>query len=34
MKTVTYMQAFNEAIDEEMARDKTVFALGEDIGRF
>ncbi len=34
MKTVTYMQAFNEAVDEEMARDKTVFALGEDVGNF
>ncbi len=34
MKTVTYMQAFNEAVDEEMARDKSVFALGEDVGKF
>ncbi len=34
MKTVTYAQAFNEAVDEEMTRDKNVFVLGEDIGQF
>ena len=34
MKTITYMQAFNEAVDEEMARDKNVFVLGEDVGKF
>ncbi len=33
MKTITYAQAFNEAVDEEMARDKSVFILGEDVGK-
>ncbi len=32
MKEITYTQAQNEAIDEEMARDPTVFIIGEDIG--
>lgn len=29
---VTYRQAIRDALDEEMARDDTVFLLGEDIG--
>jgi len=33
MKEIAYRQAINEAIDEEMARDPTVFMLGEDIGK-
>lgn len=32
MKKVTYSQAICEAIDEEMARDKNVLILGEDVG--
>ncbi len=32
MKTVTYLEAMREAMDEELARDETVFLLGEDIG--
>ena len=32
MKKVTYAQAICEAIDEEMARDKNVLILGEDVG--
>lgn len=32
MKEITYAQAINEAISEEMRRDETVFMLGEDIG--
>jgi len=34
MKEVTYRDALNEALREEMLRDKTVFLLGEDIGRY
>ena len=33
MKTLTYAQAINEALAEEMRRDKKVVALGEDIGK-
>ena len=33
MKEVTYLQAINEAVDEEMERDPNVFILGEDIGK-
>jgi len=33
MKEVTFIQAVNEAVDEEMKRDPTVFVIGEDIGR-
>jgi pyruvate dehydrogenase E1 component beta subunit len=33
MKEVTYRDALREALREEMRRDKTVFLLGEDIGR-
>ena len=31
MKVVTYREAINEAVDEEMARDPTVFLMGEDV---
>jgi pyruvate dehydrogenase E1 component beta subunit len=30
-RTITYMQAINEAMAEEMRRDPTVFILGEDV---
>jgi pyruvate/2-oxoglutarate/acetoin dehydrogenase E1 component len=32
MKTITYAQALNEALREEMLRDERVFLMGEDIG--
>ena len=32
MREITYRQALNEALREEMERDKNVFLLGEDIG--
>ena len=32
MRKITYAQAINEAMCEEMRRDETVFLLGEDIG--
>lgn len=31
MREITYRQALNEALDEEMARDPDVFLMGEDI---
>ena len=31
MKEITYLKAINEAVDEEMARDPTVFIMGEDV---
>ncbi len=31
VKEITYRQALNEALDEEMARDEKVFLMGEDI---
>lgn len=31
MREITYRQALNEALDEEMARDEKVFLMGEDI---
>jgi pyruvate dehydrogenase E1 component beta subunit len=34
MKEITYRDALREALREEMHRDKTVFLLGEDIGRY
>lgn len=34
MATVTYRQALNTALREEMDRDERVFLLGEEIGRF
>ncbi len=33
MRQITYRDALNEALREEMLRDKTVFVLGEDVGR-
>ena len=33
MRTITYRDALNEALREEMRRDERVFLLGEDIGR-
>jgi pyruvate/2-oxoglutarate/acetoin dehydrogenase E1 component len=33
MRQVSYRDALREALSEEMQRDKTVFLLGEDIGR-
>jgi|SRR5690625_4073788 len=32
MHTVTYLQAINEALHEEMSRDESVFIMGEDVG--
>ena len=34
MKVITYAQAINEAISEEMRRDENVFMMGEDIGLY
>jgi len=34
MRMLTYTEALREALAEEMARDKTVFLLGEDIGAY
>jgi pyruvate dehydrogenase E1 component beta subunit len=34
MPVITYRQALNEALREEMQRDENVFCLGEEIGRF
>lgn len=34
MRELTYRDALREALREEMVRDKTVFLLGEDIGRY
>jgi pyruvate/2-oxoglutarate/acetoin dehydrogenase E1 component len=34
MKEITYRDALREALREEMQRDKTIFLLGEDIGRY
>jgi len=34
MRTITYREAINEALEEEMERDDRVFLLGEDIGAF
>jgi len=33
-RKITYAKAINEAIDEEMARDKNVILLGEDVGLY
>ena len=32
MHTVTYLEALNEAMSEEMQRDEKVFVMGEDVG--
>jgi len=34
MKELTFREAINEAVDEEMARDPTAFVMGEDIGKY
>jgi pyruvate dehydrogenase E1 component beta subunit len=34
VREITYGQAINEAFDEELKRDPTVFLLGEDIGKY
>ncbi len=34
MREIQYREALNEALHEEMARDPTVFVLGEDVGRY
>jgi pyruvate dehydrogenase E1 component beta subunit len=34
MSEISYRDALNEALREEMLRDKTVFLLGEDIGKY
>ena len=34
MREVTIRDALREGLREEMQRDKTVFLLGEDIGRY
>jgi len=34
MKKITYLQAINEAMSEEIRRDETVFLMGEDIGLY
>jgi len=34
VREISYRDALNEALREEMLRDKTVFLLGEDIGKF
>lgn len=34
MRKITFREALREALREEMARDPTVFLIGEDIGRF
>lgn len=31
---ITYLEAIRQALDEELARDKDVFLLGEDIGNY
>jgi len=33
MREITFSQAINEAFDEELERDPTVFIMGEDIGK-
>jgi pyruvate/2-oxoglutarate/acetoin dehydrogenase E1 component len=34
MRTITYAQAINEALAEEMRRDKSVILYGEDVANF
>jgi pyruvate dehydrogenase E1 component beta subunit len=34
VREITYTQAINEALSEELARDPKVFIIGEDIGKF
>lgn len=33
MRELTYRDALNEALREEMARDESVFVIGEDVGQ-
>ena len=33
-RKITYQQAINEALDQEMARDQTVIVMGEDRNNF
>jgi len=32
MAVITYREALNQALDEEMARDPDVFLMGEEVG--
>ena len=34
MREITYRQAVNEALDEEMQRDPNVFLLGEEVAEY
>ncbi|MEI8341794.1 MAG: pyruvate dehydrogenase complex E1 component subunit beta [Verrucomicrobiota bacterium] len=34
MRTITYRQAVNEALDEEIARDPNVFLMGEEVAEY
>ena len=34
MREITYAEALNEALREEMERDDTVFIMGQDVGKF
>ena len=34
MREITYLQAINEAVDEEMSRDEKVFVFGEDVRKW
>jgi len=34
MRTITYRQAVNEALDEEIARDPNVFLMGEEVAQY
>jgi len=34
MRTITYRQALNEALDEELARDPNVFLMGEEVAEY
>jgi len=34
MPIITYREALNAALDEEMARDETVFLIGEEVGEY
>ncbi len=34
MRELTFREALNEALDEEMARDPDVFVMGEDVGQY
>ena len=34
MRELTYVEALNEALREEMRRDETIFVIGEDIGSY